>query len=150
MCNYVQMWVEPVVTFWAWAAGSWASCSPASCVQVWAHPASQCSHAAYPLRGRALKRTLKPWDHHSAGTHGPWNRRKTIRQTEEQSNVGFTVFLFLFWQHVFKSFKTNQPIIIVKVIWTTPAVVFTPLTLPTSPLRALEVGHPVRVYAGRI
>lgn len=65
----------PVVRFWAWAAGSWASCSPGSCVEGWAHPAS--SHALW--RG-AVTAILETWDHRSAGRTGSWggDQRRVI------------------------------------------------------------------------
>lgn len=60
------------------------------------------------------------------------------------------VLLTSILQHFFHSFKPVQPAIIVEVIRSTPALLFTPLTLPTGPLQVFNVGHPVSFYTGRI
>lgn len=152
----LKIWVEPVVKFWAWAAGSWASCSPGSCVRVWDHLALLRSHAACLQRRRAVKTSLRPWDHHSAGRNGPWEtetdkskrekQSQTVRQADTVPSLfSISIFYFVFGS-ISKYFEHNQPAIIVEVVWSTPAMVFTPLSLPTGPLWALNVGHPVNVY----
>lgn len=153
MCVHSRLFANaPVVAFWAWAAGSWVSRSPESCVRVWVHPASPCSHAACLQEERAVRRSLKPWNHHRAGGHGPWDRDKLEKQSSRKTEwwLHYCDFTFYICTSDFQSFKPAQPAVIVEVIWSTPAVVFTPLPLPTGPVQAFNVGHPVSVYKGRI
>lgn len=79
----VQMWVEPLVTFWAWAAGSWGGCSPESCARVQVHLTLACSHA--PCLPFGLS-SLKLWNHHNVGRHEPWGKNKKTK-TEKQWHI---------------------------------------------------------------
>lgn len=151
-CSTEEPWVAPVVAFWALAAGSSVSCSPESCVPGWAHPASPCSHAAGHQWEWAVSRFLKPLNHHRAGAHGSWERKREERETESWRNsqaeklikicVTATLlwdlhFWFCFRQDLHQSVQPDWPAITVVVIRSAPAVLFAAWS---------QAGHSVAVY----